>query len=167
MMSEKSQPLSNAELLATLRAERAHLDNLLADLSDEQMTQANVQDDWAIKDIVAHITAWERLAADRLSAAINGSALNFPIINNWDDVHAFNAARYAENKDKPIAAILEDAQTSYRSFVSIVEGLDDDFIANPLPFDWADNMTAFELIAANSYWHYKEHSEAIENWLRK
>ena len=164
-MNEKSMPLSKTKLLETIAAEYARLDNSLSKLTDEQMTSSGVQDDWSGKDMLAHIASWEHLATDRLTAAFSDSALSNPIINNWEGVHAFNATCYQENYHKPLAVVRKESLEIHHNFLAIIRKLDDNFIKNPLPFDWADGMTAFELIAANSYWHYKEHCEALEIWM--
>ncbi|MEN8172087.1 MAG: DinB family protein [Chloroflexota bacterium] len=164
-MNKEQQPLSKTELIKTIKAERARLEDIVSTLTDDQMTQTDAKDDWSIKDILAHIAAWEDLAVDRLTAAITGTSTTNPLIQNWDDVHAFNAACYQENKSKTLTEVLKNFQNTYQRFLSIVNTLDDNFIAEALPFDWADGMTAFELIAANSYWHYQEHREVLEKWL--
>jgi len=164
-MSEKSMPLSKTKLLETIAAEYARLYDSLSKLTDEQMTSSGVQDDWSGKDILAHIASWERLATDRLAAAYSDSAIRYPIINNWEGVHAFNATCYQENYHKPLAVIRKESLGTHHNFLTITRKLDDDFIEKSLPFDWADGMTVFELIAANSYWHYKEHYEALEIWM--
>jgi len=164
-MNEKQQPLSKNELLETIKTERARLDHLLSTLTNEQMTSSGSQGDWSVKDLLSHIAAWERLAVDRLTAAFSGTTTTSPLISNWDGVHAFNATCYQENQTKPLADVLKDFQDTHQHFLAIVNKLDDNFIARVLPFDWADGTTAFELIAANSYWHYQEHREALEKWL--
>jgi hypothetical protein len=137
----------------------------LSTLTDEQLTCPGAQGDWSVKDILSHIAAWERLATDRLTAAFSGTEPTYPLIHNWDDIHKFNATCFQENLHKSLADVLKDTQDAFLRFLDIVTKLDDDFIAKALPFDWADGMTAFELIATNSYLHYKEHREALENWL--
>ena len=48
-----------------------------------------------------------------------------------------------------------------------IETLNDDFLASPLPFDWAGKLTAQVVISANTHWHYVEHAETITKWLEK
>jgi len=43
-----------------LEAERAKLAGLLATLSAEQMCQRTLENEWSVKDVLAHIAVWER-----------------------------------------------------------------------------------------------------------
>jgi hypothetical protein len=153
------------QLLNQIHSEWKKLESNLVGLSDDQFTKPGVQDDWTIKDIMAHIASWERLATDRLSAALTGNALNSPIIRDWDDIHKYNAETIIENRAKSLHAVMEEFQTAHKDIVNAVEGLDADLLNDILPFDWADDTTFAILISANTHWHYKEHCEQIENWL--
>ena len=164
-MIEKHKPLSKVELLETIGTEYSRFEDLLSTMTNTQLTQSVAQDNWSVKDILAHIACWEKLATDRLEAAINDKTPTYPIIKDWEGVHAFNASCYQENQNKTLAVVFQESQQIHQSFIAIILMLDEKFIAKPLPFNWADGMTALELIAANSYSHYKEHYDALKNWL--
>ena len=53
-------PTSKAELLGRIRREHAALEQTIARLSDDQMLAA-AEHDWTVKDLLAHITAWEQV----------------------------------------------------------------------------------------------------------
>ena len=164
-MTEDYHPPTKPDLLAVVDTERERFESLLDGLTDSQMTESGVEAAWSIKDILAHIAAWERLAFDRIHAARTGEALKFPLIRGDTDVDAFNSQVYQKNKDLSLTDILAEFRASHRSFRSQIETLDDDFLTSPLPFDWAGKLTARVLISANTHWHYTEHLESITKWL--
>lgn len=166
-MSEDYHPPTKSDLLEVIHAERARLESLFEGLTADQMVTPGVEAAWSIKDILAHMAAWERLAYDRIHAAMSGDPLKFPLIKGDADVDKFNAEVYEKDKELPLDAVTAEFQDSHRAFVAQIETLDDDFLASPLPFDSAGKLTAQVVISANTHWHYVEHAAAIEKWLDK
>jgi uncharacterized protein (TIGR03083 family) len=59
-MNDTSIPPKNkAALLERIRTDYALLDETISQLSDEQLTAPIAADGWSIKDILAHIAAWD------------------------------------------------------------------------------------------------------------
>ena len=166
-MTEDYHPPTKSDLLDVIDAERTRLESLLEGLTDAQITEPGVEAFWSIKDVLAHIAAWERLAFDRISAALSGEALKFPIIKGDADVDRYNAEIYEQNKAQSLTDVITEFHTSHRDFRSQIETLEDDFLTRPLPFDWAGKLTAQVMISANTHWHYIEHAASITKWLEK
>jgi hypothetical protein len=166
-MTEENHPPSKSELLDVIRTERTRLESLLEGLSDSQMNESGVEATWSIKDILAHIAAWERLAYDRIHAALHGAPLKFPLIKGDADVDRFNAEVFDTSKDLTLPEVKKEFDNSHKAFVAQIETLADDFIVDPLPFDWAGKLSAQVVISSNTHWHYIEHAESIRNWLEK
>ena len=166
-MTDDYQPPTKSDLLDVINAERARLESLLEGLTDVQMTTAGVEGFWSIKDILAHIAAWERLAFDRISAALSGEALKFPLIKDDAGVDRYNAEVYERNKAQPLTDVITEFHGSHRDFHTQIETLDDGFLTSPLPFDWAGKLTAQVMISANTHWHYIEHANSINRWLEE
>ncbi|MEK7693088.1 MAG: ClbS/DfsB family four-helix bundle protein, partial [Chloroflexota bacterium] len=53
--------MTKAELLDAIRRDRATLDALVTSLSEAQMIAPELDAGWSVKDVLAHITAWEQL----------------------------------------------------------------------------------------------------------
>jgi hypothetical protein len=166
-MEEDYHPPTKSDLIDVINTERENLENLFAPLTADQKSKPGVEAAWSIKDIMAHIAAWERLAYDRIHAAISGDPLTFPIIKGDADVDKFNAEVYESNKDLPLAKVASEFRISHLDFLSQIENLDEELLSKPLPFDWAGKLTTQVVISANTHWHYLEHSAAIEKWLEK
>jgi hypothetical protein len=129
------------------------------------MTESGVEDSWSIKDILAHIAAWERLAFDRIHAALNKVPLKFPLIKGDADVDKFNDEVFENNKNQPLEMVMTEFSNSHKDFLAQIIELDEDFLFNPLPFDWAGKLSVQVVISANTHWHYLEHAESITKWL--
>jgi len=164
-MNEDYQPPTKSDLLDVINTERENLEALVDSLTADQKVELGVEASWSIKDILAHIAAWERVAYDRIHAATTGEPLNFPIIKGDADVDKFNAEVYEKSKGLPLGEVMAEFNDSHLAFVAQIENLGDDFLFAPLPFDWAGKLTAQVVVSANTHWHYLEHAAAIEKWL--
>ena len=164
-MPEDYCPPKKSDLLDVIHMEREQLDKLIEPLPEDQMIAAGVEAYWSVKDILAHIAAWERMAYDRIQAALSGESLYFPLIKGDEDVDQFNAEVYAKNKDRSLEKVMKEYHDSHQDLLDLIETLQDEFLASPLPFDWAAKLTAQVMISANTHWHYIEHAETISKWL--
>jgi hypothetical protein len=155
---------SKAELLEEIQMEWELLEALLMELDEEQMLDTRAQDGWSVKDILAHITFWERLALDRMYAARDGKPIQIELVGSWD-VDGLNTQTYNENKERPLDEVLADTQNIHSELMNVLEGSEAAFIEGPLPFDWAEGTPVWRFVGENTSWHYKEHRQALEAWI--
>ena len=146
------------ELLAAIRRDRAALDALVASLSEAQLVAPELEAGWSAKDVLAHITAWERLCVKWIRERRREEG---PFTQ--ESLDALNKSIYDANKGRALDAILEESRRSYAAIAETVEALTDDLDAAPV---WAPGRLLGEIISSNSDEHYREHIEQIEAWLR-
>jgi hypothetical protein len=162
------QTMSKARLLALIRTERKSLDAELAELDGDQMTKPGVQGRWSIKDLMAHITVWEQRMIEWLKQALRGEVpRQLPIGMTWEDLDRWNEKTFLENRDRPLDEILAESDRSYRQAVRAVEMMPEEALIEPDYYVWRGGKPLWEMVAANTYWHYQEHREAIRSWLRR
>ncbi len=151
------------ELLAELDSEWAHIERICAGLSEAAMQKPGVEGEWSVKDILCHLSAWEKYLLDRLGYVLTGQPPIYPSMSNWDDVHRFNAQVYAENKNRPLNSVIIEFRSLYRGVMTVLESMNDEQLNRPYSYDFAeDGLTVLRLIRANTCDHYREHCLAIE-----
>lgn len=97
-----------ADALATLVAGRRDLLHALEGLSDADLTRAGVDGAWSVRDILAHIAAWDRQVALALEAWLDGTTPPHAV----PDVAGFNAqVTAAASGASPVATLLVLART--------------------------------------------------------
>lgn len=165
-MNDHYQPENKAALLAVIQETRSHLDSLIQGLSENRKVLPGVSAEWSIKDIMAHISAWERLAQDRIHAALTGETFKFPVIEGDNFVDEFNSGVYERSKNAPLVEVEDEYHACHLDFIDQIKALDEDFLQQKLPFDWAGDLTTQILISANTHWHYPEHAASIQAWLK-
>jgi hypothetical protein len=152
-----------SELMAELDLEWANIERICFSMSEADMLTPGVEGEWSVKDILCHLSAWEKYLLDRLGYALTGQHPLYPAMSSWDDVHRFNAQVYADNKDRPLTSVIIEFRSLYRGVMTVLESLDDEVLNQPYSYDFPDDaLTLLQLIRANTYEHYREHCIAIE-----
>jgi hypothetical protein len=64
MMNDKKQ------IITMLKEEFTRWEELLAGMSEEQITAPHLPSHWSIKDVIAHLWAWQQRSVARLEAAL-------------------------------------------------------------------------------------------------
>lgn len=160
-MSDESEKMTKSQLLESIREEHSLLEMTLARLTHDQMLLPGVEGVWSIKDVLAHISAWERRMINWTGSHLRGEEPAVPL--PWD-VDRMNAETYAQVKDKPLADVLEEFRESYWDSLSLAESISEEQYQT----NYADTWPMGPLwtgIAANMNWHYKEHRMDIQKWL--
>lgn len=161
---------AKAQLLETMRSERQLWNDVVAQIGSAHMTQAGVAGYWSAKDVVAHITAYERWLAEWLEAA---SRHEFPVPSVLDDADVDHRNRriYEAAHALPLENILQESQSVFERLLSAIEVLPDDYIIDAQRAEWfmkpywSKMKTVPEAVANLSYGHYHEHLPDLQRWL--
>lgn len=151
--------MKKAEVLEKIRSGRERLEAAIAGMSEAEMARPGVVGDWSVKDLLAHVTAWE---AELVTALWYTTLGRQPRLGSIRDVDAWNAERYEENRGRPLDRVLGDFRGVYDQLLQRVEKLSDDELNDPQRYKWTRGEPLLAYIAANSYDHEKEHAAQIE-----
>ncbi len=155
--------MNKAEFLSSLQAERLEWDRLLVEAGEDRMEQPGVEGEWSLKDIVAHVAWYEREMVELIGARrLAGSEL-------WQlPTHQRNEAIYQANRGRPLAEVLAEGREVYSQFLQGFASLKDEDLVDPARFaDMPEDWLPGQVMAGNSYEHYREHLPAIRAWLAK
>ena len=164
MLSEEQ--MTKAKILELIQTERQALEAVLAKLAEEQMTAPLLEADWSVKDTLAHIVAWEQDMIRWVWASIRGEPSDLPPYDLPDEeLNAINTRIFVENKDRPLADVQKEFGASFQQALELVQTLAEEELLDPEYFPWREGHPLWELVGANTCWHYTEHREAIEKLL--
>lgn len=163
-MTEELKTIPYGELLVLIRQERAKLETLLESLSDEQFLIPGVTGKWSVKDTLTHITAWEQRYIHLLEDLLAGKTPKR--IESPAEVDAENARIFQGNKDKPLSQVRQEFADSYVQALALAENTSEEALYTPNYVPFGD-YPLWVLVAANTCWHYQEHSAEIKAWLAK
>jgi len=159
--------ISVEQLVDDMRRERERWDALLARIGTERMEEPGVDGEWSVKDVIAHVTAYERKVLKRLRAHAHGEQYTPASYDQLEDVDARNAYYHAQDEGRSLDDILADHRETFDELIRLTSDLDDLDLRDPTRLGWpADvDFEPWESISGNSYGHYEEHIPNLEAWL--
>lgn len=147
-----------SKLLTELDQEWANIERICAGLSEDQMLTHPVPDKWSVKDVLVHLSSWEKLLLDRLGYVFTGQEPQYPPMSTGDDIHRFNARVYEENKERPLTSAVIEFRSLCKGVMTALEALTDEQLNQPYTYDFPDDhLTLLQFIRANTIDHYREH----------
>ena len=161
--------------LARLLRERDKFELLLNRVGyTRRMTLNGVSGKWSVKDILAHILAYEQYIADRMNEILHGEEYipckTQNALDAFLDEYGYpdfgsplldddGPNQWVTEKYKNVS--LEDVVAQeLQAFAAIVSFLE------KLPEASIDQHHLYDRIANNTYKHYREHMADIRRWLR-
>jgi hypothetical protein len=158
--------MNTNELLASIRRERARLDGVVARVGEARMTEPSLEGGRSVKDVLAHISAWEKIG---MALVRNNQPLQAPPPGETGpSTDLINEKVYEGSKDRPLADVIAEAKRSYADLLALVEAMSEDALQAVLGAgqEGAEHSPrAGEVIGGNSDEHYREHAEQIAHWL--
>lgn len=152
------------QLLNTIQTERAKWDALIAQVSEERMTEPGVDGEngeWTVKDVVAHIAIYE----DWMARLLNAGGPNIPHEVDTMSQDQRNAWILEHNSSMSVSEALTYARNSYEALIDAIEALAPSDLTSPERFEWAHGKPVYQLIPNETYRHYQDHVPGIRRWL--
>jgi hypothetical protein len=160
--------LDKTTLLDTIQTEYAQFESLIAPLNEAQLCASPSEGDWSIKDIMAHIAAWEQICARWLDEVVRGET---PQPAERVDMHS-NERIYQQYRDQSLSEIEQFFHDAHQQFLNQVDALfqtlsEEDINASHR-FAWTEawpGASIIAVIADNSYEHYRDHAQQVHKLL--
>lgn len=153
-------------ILAALREEFDHWEEVLAGMSEEEITTVRHPSSWSIKDEIAHLWAWQQRSIARMEAALHNREPEFP---QWlprvdpdteDSTGKVNAWIYETYREQPWAQVHQNWRKGFLRLLALGEAISERDLLDSSRYAWlAGHPLAFILVA--SYDHHQEHLEKL------
>lgn len=154
------RPTTKAELLDQARARYDALNKELADLSDDDLVVPGIIGDWSIKDVLAHLLAWQQMA---LSWYRTGKAGGTPVTPSekytWREIPALNQDIYETHRDRPLSTIQSEFAASHQETLDLIETMTEDELFAKKVYAWTKSTTLGSYLTSATGSHY--------DWARK
>jgi hypothetical protein len=146
---------SKAQLLKDIHTERRRLEKNLSALSTEDMVQPGVTGTWSVKDILAHLVAWERLFLEWYHTGIQGCLpTTTPVGMSQRSMDALNQKIYEANQWRNLDEIIAEFHASYQQIVTVIEEIPERDMFVQGRFNWTGELTLADYIVGNTCNHY-------------
>jgi hypothetical protein len=151
------------ELLSRGRAVFDSWEELLTSESEEEITAQRLAEGWSIKDVIAHLRAWQQISIARLEAAVLDTR---PVFPTWlagsdpffaeDHTDDLNARIYELTLDQPWSIVHRAWKDGYQRFLDLAEAIPEKEMFDAQRYAWL-NGYALSAVVEGSCAHHQEH----------
>jgi len=159
--------MQKSELLNWLQAEYQQWEALLDQIGPARMHRPGVNGDWSMKDMVAHLTGWNRWLVLQLQAAGRGEpepSPPWPAHLQTDD--EINAWIYESSRRRSLRELLDETHQTHRQLLAVIEALPDDIMIEPA---YRVVRVGGERFSASEFFDHfhDDHEPDIRAWLAR
>ena len=162
--------MNKAQLLKWLMEEQQKWELILAAIGEKRIAQPGVNGDWSMRDIIAHLTGWQRWLVVRFRAAVNGqSDPTPPWPANLSSEDEINGWIYESNRMRKVRDVLEDAHDVYEQLLAILRELPDDCRIETIESKFHVIWVKDQRFAVGEFFHhfYDDHAADVRAWLEQ
>lgn len=165
--------MKKSELLNWLQEQYQQWEAFLDRIGPTRMDQPGVNGHWSMKDVVAHLTGWNRWLVARLQAAQRGEPEPpppWPAQLQAED--AINAWIYESNRGRSVREVMDETHQVFQQLLAVIEGLPDDVrierierIERAYHLVWVDDK---RFVASEFFDHFHDdHEPDVRAWLAR
>jgi hypothetical protein len=149
------RPTTKHALLEAIEIERNALEQLLAELSPDQMEESGIVGEWSVKDVLAHLLEWEQMVLRWHAAGSKGKVPVTPAEGfNWAQLPQLNQQIYEKHHSRPIAEIQKEFKSSFKKILKTIQGLSDEELFTHGRYVWTKNNTLGAYFVSSTSSHY-------------
>ncbi len=109
------QQKSKDDVVKKIRSERNLLEKSVSNLTEQEMLLEGVVGEWSVKDILAHLMAWERLFLTWYESGLQGRKPNIaPVDMSGKAITTVNERFFHQYKHWTLRNVLTEFRISYR-----------------------------------------------------
>lgn len=159
-------------ILAALREQFERWEMLLANLSEEQLLAPQFDLDWSIKDVMAHLWAWQQISIARMESGVQGGEPEYPQwivhhVESWEEnADKVNSAIYERQHGKPWSEIYQNWKIGFVQFLELGNKISERDLLDGDRYPWLKGYNLASILIA-SYDHHQEHFEKLLLWLQE
>lgn len=157
-------------MLTALRKELARWDALLGSLSEAQIVTPPSPGELSVKDVMAHLHAWQQISIARLEAALAGGE---PVMPGWlggkdpeseEDTDDYNATIHAAYREQSWPQVYQTWRDGFLRFLQLAEQLPEDVLFDTARFHWLNGYAPFAVLEGSYEHHHADHYEPLLAW---
>jgi hypothetical protein len=148
------------DVIESLTSSRHALLEAIAGLPDATLNQKGVVGEWSIKNVLAHMAAWEQVVTGFLPERLATGAKP-AIFAQMTDEDAWNEKTVAEHEHLSPQEQMQHLATAREALLQLIRGLGDEALNRQHPWpEWEGTLAAYFWESIGS--HDQEHQEAMQ-----
>ena len=159
-------------ILAALHEQFESWEKLLSTLDEKDITAPHFDLDWSIKDVMAHLWAWQQISIARLESGMQDREPEYPqwilsIGEDWEeDSDRVNALTFESNHQKPWSEVYQRWRNGFLQLLDVGGKIPERNVLDGDRYPWLKGYHLASILIA-SYDHHQEHLEKLQRWLRE
>ncbi len=155
-----------------MREEFSRWEELLGSLSEKRIIQRDLSAGLSVKDVVAHLMAWQGLSIARLEAArdnrdpiyeLGPAGLDPDADENVDRINAWIHEKYLNSL---WADVYHGWSKGYLRFLDLAEAMPEDVLMQPARYPWLKDVPLAAVLEGLYDHHHEEHYGPLVRELR-
>jgi hypothetical protein len=146
--------MNKQQLLKQLEKAWTTIEESYAGLSDSQLMEPGVMDNWSVKDILAHVTTWEEEALKYLPLILTGGKP--PRYSQYGGIDAFNAQMAEQKRGLALSEVQRQLDETHRRLLDYIRSVPEEHFTRETRFR--------HRLRLDTYSHYPRHAKAIREW---
>ena len=159
------------EFVEMLQEGNKELLDLIDGLEESQMEIPGVQGDRSIKQLLAHITNWNKHGIKWLASVYKGEKPVMPVkSDNMAEIRVEMAEQNADVDEKalnrPVKEVLEEYKEIIAVVIEHVKRLEKKHLDSAFDYPWSKDPVTGRIVVMWRYWHQQEHTKPIIEWYK-
>ncbi len=157
-------------ILAALKEMFDRWEELLAGMSDEQISAPLIPSHWSTKDVMVHMWAWQQRSSARLESALLNRQPDYPHwipgldVDSEDSIERINAWIYETHREESWSQVHQNWRDGFRRLLELGERIPERDLLDSDKYPWLRGHSVADTLLA-TYLHHEEHLEDLLAWL--
>ena len=160
-MSRASAIAWKRRAIARMKRSRAATLTLLGRLPEEAVLRPRTQGEWSIKDVLAHIAAWEEEGAERMRLIARGRADRVHFFDDMAEADRYNARAVRAARRTSLPVMQRRLARARTALVAALRALPPDALRDP-----AHRYPVVTWLPEFAWTHEEAHAREIRAWWR-
>jgi hypothetical protein len=166
MERDRRSPKRQRPIIDELRGEFGRWEELVAGLSDDELHAPRNRGGWSIRDVVAHLMAWQQVSNARLEAVVCGGEPRLP---DWlaggdpdseADVSRYNDAIHVLHRGRAWADVRDAWRGGFERLLRLAAAVPDADLHDAARFPWLRGH-APAAVLEGTLAHHREHRASL------
>lgn len=157
-----SEFTSKQQLLDAVRSQRAETERVIAAAGDRVAAPGSAGH-WSVKELLTHLTGWQKMTAARLEAGLNGGEPVQPwpesLGSEDENVDAINAWFEEQDRDRSAEEVIAESRETLGRIEAAITQLSDADLFEFNRFPWLEGYQLGSGVIEGMTEHFREHRE--------
>ena len=128
---------------------------------------------WSVKDVVAHLRAWQQVSIARLEAALLNEAPEYPIWlagldpDSDENLEKFNEWIYQAYRERPWSNVHQVWRDGFLHFLELAQAIPEKDLLEIGKYAWLSEYPLFAVLQGSYNHHHVEHLEPLLDLLHQ